>query len=193
VVTDGRDAPVTDGIKHIKKLQKKIVKDKIGKIVTLSGRYYVMDRDKRWDRTKKAYDCIVNGGGEEFTDVLKAIKKNYENDKTDEFIIPIKLKGYQGIKKNDSFIFFNFRTDRTRQLTKAIVEDSFEGWERKPLDVYYVAMTQFYKPMKAHVAFEDQSLQKLLGEIISKAGLKQLRISETEKYAHVTFFLNGQI
>jgi len=177
----------------VKKLIEKIKKVNLGKIVTLSGRYYTMDRDKRWDRTKKAYDCIVNAQGGEFTNILKIIKKCYNRKETDEFIIPKKLKGYDGIKKNDSFIFYNFRTDRTRQLTRAIVEKKFEGWERKPLDVFYVAMTQFYKPMNAHIAFGDQSLNNLLGKIVSKAGLKQLRISETEKYAHVTFFFNGQI
>jgi len=193
VVTDGRDAPVNDGIKHIKKLIKKINDLKLGKIATLSGRYYAMDRDKRWDRTKKAYDCIVKAEGQEFEDVLKSIKESYDKGETDEFIIPKIAKGYDGIKEKDSFIFYNFRTDRTRQLTRAIVEKDFEGWERKPLDVFYVAMTQFYKPMNAHVAFEDQSLNSLLGEVISNAGFKQLRISETEKYAHVTFFFNGQI
>ena len=193
VVTDGRDAPVNDGIKHIRKLIKKIESVGLGKIVTLSGRYYAMDRDKRWSRTKKAYDCIVKGEGEEFADAVNTIKGCYSKDETDEFIVPRKLSGYTGIEKGDSFIFFNFRTDRTRQLTKAIVEKKFSGWKRKPLDVFYVAMTQFYAGMNAHVAFEEQSINNILGEIISKAGLKQLRASETEKYAHVTFFFNGQI
>lgn len=192
-VTDGRDAPVNDGIKHIKRLLVKINEFGIGKIATLSGRYYSMDRDKRWDRTKKAYDCIVSAQADEFTDIVKQIEECYKKNETDEFIIPKKLKGYTGINKKDSFIFFNFRTDRTRQLTQAIVEKDFPGWERKPLGVYFVAMTQFYKPMNAHVAFEDQSLNNLLGEVISKNGIKQLRISETEKYAHVTFFFNGQV
>jgi len=193
VVTDGRDAPVNDGVEHIRNLIKKINGLKVGKIVTLSGRYYTMDRDKRWDRTKKAYDCIVNSEGEEFSDIVEQIKDCYKNDETDEFIVPRKLKGYTGVSKGDGFIFFNFRTDRTRQLTKAIVEKEFPGWERKPLDVYYAAMTQFYKPMNAHVAFEDQFHKNLLGEVISSKGIEQLRISETEKYAHVTFFFNGQI
>ena len=152
-----------------------------------------MDRDQRWDRTKKAYDCVVNAKGEEFSDALEKLKECHAKDETDEFIVPKRITEYNGVKAKDSFIFFNFRTDRTRQLTKAIVEKDFDGWDRKPLDVYYVGMTQFYKPMNAHVAFEDQTLSNLLGQVVSKAGLKQLRISETEKYAHVTFFFNGQI
>jgi 2,3-bisphosphoglycerate-independent phosphoglycerate mutase len=152
-----------------------------------------MDRDKRWERTQKSYDCIVKAGSEEFKDPIRLLESCYKNKETDEFIVPRKVKGYSGLKDNDSFIFYNFRTDRTRQLTQAIVENNFEGFSRKPMNVYYVAMTQFYKPMNAHVAFEDQSMNNLLGQVLAEAGLKQLRISETEKYAHVTFFFNGQI
>jgi len=192
--TDGRDAPITDGLKHIKKLQKKIDELGIGQIATISGRYYSMDRDQRWERTKKAYDCIVNAESEEvFEDIIKTVEECYKNKETDEFIKPKKLSNYEGIKQKDSVFFFNFRTDRTRQLTKAIVEKEFEGWDRSPLDVYYLAMTEFYKPMNAHVIFKDIKLDNLLGPVISDAGLHQLRISETEKYAHVTFFFNGQV
>ena len=194
VITDGRDAPVTDSLKHVKKLLDKFKEIGFGKIATLSGRYYTMDRDKRWDRTKKSYDCIVNGAAhEEFDDIIKQIKVCHGNNETDEFIMPRKSSGYEGVKKEDSFIFYNFRTDRPRQLTMAIVEKEFEGWERKPIDVFYVTMTQYYNPMNAKSAFKDQSFDNLLGEVVSKTGLKQLRISETEKYAHVTFFFNGQI
>lgn len=194
IITDGRDAPVKDSLKHVKKLLDKFKEIGFGKIATLSGRYYTMDRDKRWDRTKKAYDCVVNGDtDEEFDDIIKQIKSCHETDETDEFIIPRKLGGYEGVKKGDSFIFYNFRTDRPRQLTMAIVEKEFEGWERKPTDVFYVTMTQYYSPMNAKSAFKDQSFDNLLGEVVSNEGLKQLRISETEKYAHVTFFFNGQI
>ncbi|MFH1590248.1 MAG: 2,3-bisphosphoglycerate-independent phosphoglycerate mutase [archaeon] len=194
VFTDGRDAPVNNSLKHVKKLLNKFKEIGFGEIVTVSGRYYSMDRDKRWDRTKKAYDCIVNGDSkDEFSNPLTAIKKCHANDETDEFIKPQVLKGYHGVKKNDSMIFFNFRTDRTRQLTKAIVEDKFEGWNRKKLNVLFVAMTPFYKPMNAEVAFKERKIDNLLGEIVSKNGLKQFRVSETEKYAHVTFFFNGQI
>jgi 2,3-bisphosphoglycerate-independent phosphoglycerate mutase len=192
-ITDGRDAPVTDGLKHINALISRISDMGFGKIATISGRYYAMDRDKRWDRTKKAYDCIINGEATQFDDPLSALKSCHENNETDEFINPRKASWYSGIKPQDSIIFFNFRTDRPRQLTRAIVEKEFEGWNRVPLDVFYVGMTQYYIPMNAAVAFKDVSMKNLLGNIVSSQGLKQLRISETEKYAHVTFFFNGQI
>ena len=193
IITDGRDSPVTNNIKHLISLIKKLNEIGFGKIVTISGRFYSMDRDKRWDRTKKAYECIVKGNCEEFDDPVKKIKECYSKNETDEFIIPKKASFYKGIKENDSIIFYNFRTDRPRQLTKAIVEKEFEGWNRKPLNVFFVAMTQYYRPMNGNVAFKDQNIDNLLGNVISKKGLKQLRISETEKYAHITFFFNGQI
>lgn len=191
-ITDGRDAPVNDGANQLAALQNKIMELGFGKIATISGRYFAMDRDKRWDRTEQAYNCIVNGEGEEYSDPIVKIKGCYLKNENDEFIVPSKLTGYEGVKSNDSIIFFNFRTDRVRQLTQAIVENDFEGWDRKPLNVFFVCMTQYYNPMNAGVAFIDQNLNNLLGEVISKEGLKQLRISETEKYAHVTFFFNGQ-
>ena len=193
VITDGRDAPITDSLKHIAKLKQKISEIGFGKIVTVSGRYYAMDRDTRWDRTEKAYNCIINGEGESFLDVEEQIKLCHKNNETDEFIIPRKDQDYSGINDNDSFIFFNFRTDRPRQLTRAIVEDNFSEFERQKKNIFYVAMTQFYQQLNARVAFKDDKINSLLGEIISKNNLNQLRISETEKYAHVTFFFNGQI
>jgi 2,3-bisphosphoglycerate-independent phosphoglycerate mutase len=192
VITDGRDAPVHNAVKHVKKLIQKIKQFKEGKISTISGRFYAMDRDKRWARTKKAYDCIVNAKASSFKDPIVALNKSYKNQETDEFIIPKKHKDYKGIKPKDSVIFYNFRTDRTRQLTKAMVERNFQGWKRNPLDITFVAMTQFYEPLNAGVAFKELNVKNNLGEVISKAGLKQLRISETEKYAHVTFFFNSQ-
>ena len=192
VITDGRDAPVTESLRQLLILNKKITSLGFGKIVSLSGRYFTMDRDKRWERIKKAYDCIALGQGEEFENASVRLKKCYENGETDEFIIPRRLKGYSGFSRGDGVIFFNFRTDRTRQLTQAIVEKKFTGFNRKRLVVNFVAMTQYYKPMSAKVAFADIVLNNLFGEVVSRAGLKQLRISETEKYAHVTFFFNGQ-
>ncbi|MEI7425059.1 MAG: 2,3-bisphosphoglycerate-independent phosphoglycerate mutase, partial [Candidatus Staskawiczbacteria bacterium] len=191
-ITDGRDSPVDDGINKIKDLEKKLKKIGFGKIVTISGRYFAMDRDNRWDRTKKAYDCIINGIGQEYDNAVTKIKDCYLEKQTDEFITPCKANGYKGVKEKDSIIFFNFRTDRVRQLTRAIIDKDFIGWERKPLDVFFVCMTQYYNPINARIAFEDQDFKNILGEIISKKGLKQLRISETEKYAHVTFFFNCQ-
>ncbi len=194
VITDGRDSPITDSIKHVEALNQKFKELGFGKIATVSGRYYSMDRDKRWDRTQKAYNCLVNGTSDEiFEDALEQIKKNHANNETDEFMLPRKSKEFSGIKENDSIIFYNFRTDRTRQLTQAIVELNFEGWERKPLSVFYVAMTQYYIPMNAQVAFKDVAFSNILGEVVSNNKLKQLRISETEKYAHVTFFFNCQV
>ncbi len=193
-ITDGRDAPVTDSLKHIAALEKKMKELGLGKIATVSGRYYTMDRDKRWDRTKKAYDCIVKAECEEsFDDAETIVRQCHAKGETDEFIVPRKAAWYNGVRENDSIIFFNFRTDRPRQLTKAIVEEDFEGWERKPLNVFYVGMCQYYMPMNAKVAFKDQAIDKILGEVVADAGIRQLRISETEKYAHVTFFFNAQI
>jgi len=199
VITDGRDAPVTKSLEYLAKLNAKLSELEFGSIATVSGRFYAMDRDKRWERTRQAYECIVQGKTKtEFTNAVDSIKQSHKANITDEFIVPMKAKDYSGIKENDSIIFFNFRTDRTRQLTQAIVEkdfagNGFEGWKVNPLKVCYVGMTQFYTPMNALVAFPDQSLKNLLGEVVSKEGLTQLRISETEKYAHVTFFFNGQI
>ncbi len=197
IITDGRDAPIHASLKHIKTLQSKLKKIGFGKIATISGRFYAMDRDKRWDRTREAYDCIVSGKVDSselsFTNPEATIKESHAHGISDEFIVPRKFKDYSSVKENDSIIFYNFRTDRTRQLTRAIVEKNFEGWKRKPLRVRFVGMTQFYSPMSARVAFKDASLKNLLGEIVSANGKRQLRISETEKYAHVTFFFNGQI
>jgi 2,3-bisphosphoglycerate-independent phosphoglycerate mutase len=192
-ITDGRDAPVNDSIKNVGRATEKMRQLGFGKIATLSGRYYAMDRNSQWDRTRQAYDCIVGGVcTEEFADPLAQLRKRHKAGETDEFIVPCKLDCYSGVKPKDSIVFFNFRTDRTRQLTQAIVEKEFAGWSRKPLDVTYVAMTQFYKPMNALVAFGDQNIRNILGEVISREGMRQLRISETEKYAHVTFFFNSQ-
>lgn len=194
VFTDGRDAPVTDSIKHIMALTEVMDETGVGRISTICGRYYAMDRNNVWERTKKAYECIVNADTKRtFENPIGYVGGLHKEDETDEFIVPSKLKGYEGVKEDDSVIFYNFRTDRTRQLTKAIVEEEFEGWERKPLKVYYVAMTQFYEPMNAHVAFKDIEITNHLGQVVSDAGKRQLRISETEKYAHVTFFFNGQV
>jgi len=191
IITDGRDAPVTASIEKIKKLQKKIRKIGFGIIATISGRYYAMDRDKKWDRTQRAYDCIIRARAGEYSAVIKQIQECHKKDETDEFIIPRKLIGYSGVKKNDAIIFYNFRTDRPRQLTQAIIEKKFEGWTRTRPNVYFVAMTEFYDSIKTPIAFVDIPLKNLLGEVISHYGLKQLRISETEKYAHVTSFFNG--
>jgi 2,3-bisphosphoglycerate-independent phosphoglycerate mutase len=191
-ITDGRDAPPTNGATYFKEFQEKIDEIGVGEIVTLSGRYFAMDRDNRWDRTEKAYKCIAEGDVEEFDSIQKVLSDSYEKEVTDEFINPVKRKGYEGIKDGDSVIFFNLRTDRTRQLTKSLIEDNFQGFSREKKDINFVAMTQYYSGMKGGVAFKDEPIKNILGEVLSKVGVKQLRISETEKYAHVSFFFNSQ-
>ncbi|MFH1590622.1 MAG: 2,3-bisphosphoglycerate-independent phosphoglycerate mutase [archaeon] len=193
VITDGRDAPVNKGVSMLRDLKQKTASVGIGRIASMSGRYFAMDRDKRWDRTKKAYDCIVKAEAPGFEEAEAQLLSCYEEGETDEFIVPRKATWYEGVKPGDGILFFNFRTDRPRQLTRAIVDDDFEGWERRPLDVHYTGMTQFYSSMNADVAYPDIPLENILGQVISEKGLRQLRISETEKYAHVTFFFNAQI
>ncbi len=192
LITDGRDSPIHESLKNLKLVETKLKKLRFGKIASICGRFYAMDRDERWDRTKKAYECIVNANADSFTNVKKQIKECHKNNESDEFIVPRKLNGYLGIDDKDSIMFFNFRTDRTRQLTKAIVEDKFKGWKRKPKKSCFVAMTKFYDSINALIAFCEIKTKNTLGEIISQNKLNQLRISETEKYAHVTFFFNAQ-
>ncbi len=195
VISDGRDAPVNGTIKNLAELSEYAGTLGFGRIATISGRYYAMDRDKKWERTRASYECIVNANSElTFEDPLKHLEGCYARGETDEFIKPCKAAWYKGINRNDSVIFYNFRTDRTRQLTQALVEEKFAGWERKPSDVYFVAMTEFYSPMdkRAHIAYANVPYTNLLGDVLSATGYRQLRISETEKYAHVTFFFNGQ-
>lgn len=194
VFTDGRDAPVTKSLEYLDRLNNKLNELWFGKIVTLMWRFYAMDRDKRRDRTQIAYNAIVNAQWTYWVDnIIEWIKECHNAWETDEFIKPIVLNWYEWVKSHDSMVFWNFRTDRTRQLTKAIVEKEFDWWDRNPLDVYYAWMTQFYSPMNAHVIFPEVNVKNCLWEVLSKAWLKQLRISETEKYAHVTFFFNWQI
>ncbi|MBC8495207.1 2,3-bisphosphoglycerate-independent phosphoglycerate mutase [archaeon] len=195
VITDGRDAPVTESRKHVKDLLKKLDLLGFGKVATINGRYFAMDRDKRWDRTKKAYNAIILGKSEKkpFMDIRVQLINCHKNHEYDEFIVPRVANWYKGVKPHDSIIFYNFRTDRPRQFTKAVVEKNFIGWKRKPINIFYVGMMDYYRPMSAHYAFEELVLKRLLGEVISENGFKQFRISETEKYAHITFFFNGQI
>ncbi len=193
LITDGRDAPVTKSLEYINELVNKLNELGFGQIVSVTGRYFAMDRDKRWDRTKMYYDAAVHAQAEgTFTNVLEQVKACHHNNETDESIKPRVLEGYEGIKQNDSIIFYNFRTDRPRQFTQAMVEDSFDGFERTKIPVHYVTMTKFYNPMNASIAFGERDVSKILGQVISEANLKQLRISETEKYAHVTFFFNAE-
>jgi len=194
---DGRDTPPASGEMYITKLKEKMQEKGIGKIATISGRYYAMDRDKRWERVKLCYDAMVNGEGKKHTDSIIAIEKSYEQEVFDEFVEPIVMCNNDGtpvakIEKNDSVIFFNFRPDRARQITRSLVDKSFDGFDKKDLNLYFVCFTQYDETMpNVHVAFKPTKLNNTFGEYISKKGLKQLRIAETEKYAHVTFFFNG--
>lgn len=199
VILDGRDVSPTAGREDVKELIEKIKEIGVGKIATVSGRYYTMDRDKRWDRTKLAYDAYTLGRGKEDTDPVAAIEKSYKENITDEFVIPTVIKEngkpVATVDDNDSIIFFNFRPDRARQITRAFVDEDFDGFEReKKVHVFYVTMTEYDKTIKnVLVAFKEQTLENTLGKYISEKGLKQLRIAETEKYAHVTFFFNGGV
>lgn len=196
-ILDGRDVPPTIGKQHLIELEEKIKEIGVGKIATVSGRYYTMDRDKRWERTKLAYDTLVLGEGKEDVSSIEAVQKSYDEGINDEFVIPtiITEKGepIATIDSGDSLIFFNFRPDRARQITRAIVDKDFDGFERdKKVDTFYVTMTEYDKTIEnVHIAFKTGKPENTLGEYISNLGLNQLRIAETEKYAHVTFFFNG--
>ncbi len=191
---DGRDVPPTSGANFAEKLEKHFAEIGIGKIATLGGRYYGMDRDKRWDRVELHYNAIVRGDAPFEENPIAAIRKSYEEGVTDEFVKPfISVKGAE-IKDGDSVVFANFRPDRAREMTRAIVDKEFAGFERNALDVTYVCMAQYDETIEnVLVAFPPQSLEDTFGEYIAKKGLKQLRIAETEKYAHVTFFFNGGV
>ena len=192
IFTDGRDTPIKSALHYLAKLKEQLTKFP-AVIATISGRFYAMDRDRRWDRTEKAYLAIAEGKGRKAKTPEEAIKKAYQNNETDEFITPTVVANYKGVKDNDAIIFFNFRYDRARQLTKAFVEKYFDGFDRiKQKKVLFVAMTEYYPNMPALIAFRKLKLRNILGEVISKNNLLQLRVAETEKYAHVTFFFNGQ-
>ena len=169
----------------------------MGKIATIAGRYYAMDRDKRWDREKLAYDAMVNGEGPKYNSVIQAIEESYQKEIFDEFVVPTVICNNQGepiakIEEHDSVIFFNFRPDRARQITRTLVDDTFNEFETKKLNLYFVTFTQYDETLpNVEIAFKPIALKNTFGEYISKLGYKQLRIAETEKYAHVTFFFNG--
>ena len=193
---DGRDVPPTSGIEYIAALQQKIKELGLGQIATVSGRYYAMDRDNRWERVKLAYDAIVNGEGNKNPDPVAVMQKSYDAGVTDEFIVPTVVTEGAGIKAGDSVIFFNFRPDRARELTRALVDPDFAGFEREKgfFPLTYICMTQYDATMpNVEVAYRPESLANTLGEYLSRLGKTQLRIAETEKYAHVTFFFNGGV
>ena len=194
--TDGRDVDPKSGLGFVSSLEE-FLKNKNGKIASVTGRYYAMDRDKRWERVKLAYDAIVNGEGEHSKNLQESIKKSYDNNVTDEFIKPIVAvdennKPVATLKDGDVVIFFNFRTDRGRQLTQVLSQQDFHEQNMHKLNLYYVTMTNYDNTFQAvHVIFEKDNLNDTLGEILEKHHKKQIRIAETEKYPHVTFFFSG--
>lgn len=194
---DGRDTPPASAENYITKLENKMKEKGIGKIASLSGRYFAMDRDKRWDRVQKAYNAMVNGEGEKSTSATKAIEDSYQKEVFDEFVEPTVICNgdlpVATIDRNDSVILFNFRPDRAREITRTLVDTEFSDFEtRKDLDLYCVCMAEYDATLpNVNVAFKPEKLVNTFGEYISNKGLSQLRIAETEKYAHVTFFFNG--
>lgn len=192
---DGRDVPPSSGADFVDALEEKIAQLGIGRIATIAGRYYAMDRDKRWERTAKAYEAMVDRTGVHAASARQAVDQSYRQGQTDEFVLPAVIDGCGdcGIKSGDGVIFFNFRPDRARQLTRAFVDPGFDGFERRAgfLKLNFATMTQYEENLPVKVAYQPQYLKNTLGEVFAQAGLKQLRIAETEKYAHVTFFFNG--
>ena len=193
---DGRDVPPTSGIDFVRQMKEKLDEVGVGKIATIEGRYYAMDRDNRYERVSKAYAAMVYGEGEFNPDPVAAMQASYDAGVTDEFVVPVVTAKDAQIRENDSIIFANFRPDRAREITRTFVDPEFSGFERRNgcFPVYYVCMTQYDATMpNVHVAFKPQSLTNTFGEYIADNGLTQLRIAETEKYAHVTFFFNGGV
>lgn len=193
---DGRDTPPASGEGYIVELEEKMKELGVGKIASIMGRYYAMDRDKRWERVELAYNALAKGEGLKAISAVDAIEGAYQREEFDEFVKPTVIvendKPIATIKQNDSVIFFNFRPDRAREITRVFVDKNFDGFEKKFLYVNYVCMTQYDETMpNVEVAFKPEKIENTFGEYISKKGYTQLRIAETEKYAHVTFFFNG--
>ncbi|HCQ15252.1 MAG TPA: 2,3-bisphosphoglycerate-independent phosphoglycerate mutase [Cryomorphaceae bacterium] len=191
VFTDGRDTDPKGGLGYVDELEAHLEKT-TGKIASVVGRYYAMDRDKRWERVKLAYDLLVHGKGEKFNSAREAIQASYDEGVTDEFIKPRLIKPAGTIEEGDVVLCFNFRTDRGRQITMALTQQDFPEQDMKKLDLYYVTMTRYDDTFKGvKVIYEKDNLEDTLGEVLSKAGKTQIRIAETEKYPHVTFFFSG--
>lgn len=199
---DGRDTPPKSGIEYIRQLEAFLKEEAFGKIATVSGRYYAMDRDNRWERVEKAYSAIACGEGNYAASAKEAVEDSYLQSVNDEFVLPTVIvegeKPVATVENGDSVVFFNFRPDRAREITRAFIQKDFDSFQRKTgyLNPYYVGFTQYdasFKELGIHTAFLPQNLKNTLGEYLSKLGKTQLRIAETEKYAHVTFFFNGGV
>ncbi|GAB6267015.1 MAG: 2,3-bisphosphoglycerate-independent phosphoglycerate mutase [Methanothrix sp.] len=190
-ILDGRDVPPRSALGYFRDLEEKFSQTGTGSTATVSGRYYTMDRDRRWERVEKAYRCLVYGEGLRAESAEEAVRKGYDRGENDEFIMPTVVDERGMVDDGDSIIFFNFRPDRAREITRAFVGKDFQEFATKPIRVHYTCMTQYDATLNAPVAFPAENLTDTLGEVVSRAGLKQLRIAETEKYAHVTYFFNG--
>ena len=193
---DGRDTPPASAENYIAELENKMAEKGVGKIASIIGRFYAMDRDKRWERVQKAYDALVNGIGQKETSATNAIEKSYQKEVFDEFVLPTLIcnndEPIATISENDSVIFFNYRPDRAREITRSLVDKDFNGFEVKHFPLYYVCFTNYDETIEnVEIAFKKQEITNTFGEILAKNKLTQLRIAETEKYAHVTFFFNG--
>ncbi|MDK4472814.1 2,3-bisphosphoglycerate-independent phosphoglycerate mutase [Fusobacterium necrophorum] len=188
---DGRDTPPSSAINYVKELEEKMKELGVGKLASLSGRYYAMDRDKNWDRVEMAYRAMVLGEGNHGKTAVEVLESSYAEGKTDEFVLPTLVDERGKIGKGEVFINFNFRPDRAREITRALNDKEFTAFSREHLDLKFYCMRQYDTGIEAKVIYEDKNILNTFGEVISKAGLKQLRTAETEKYAHVTFFFNG--
>ena len=192
--TDGRDEPPMSAAGYIEQLVRQIEQVGVGRIASISGRYYAMDRDKRWDRTEKAYRTVVEASGPTAPDPVAFIRESYKAGTTDEFLIPTRIaSGAPPMRDGDSVVFFNFRPDRARQLSHAMVDDQWEHFERRhrPRLAHFVTFTEYEKGLPAEVAFPDEPVAHVVAEVVSEAGWAQFHTAETEKYAHVTYFFNG--
>ena len=188
---DGRDTDPKSGKGFVEQLEAHMAKS-TGKIASVVGRFYAMDRDKRWDRVKTAYDLLVNGQGELVSSAAAGVEASYEAGVTDEFIKPVKVEGTANIQADDAVIFFNFRNDRAREITSVLTQEDMPEMEMKTMPLYYCCLTPYDDKFKGvHILFDKENVQDTLGEVVAKAGKNQLRIAETEKYAHVTFFFSG--
>ena len=192
--TDGRDTAPDSGMGFVEKLERKLT-EYTGKIASVSGRFYAMDRDKRWNRVQKAYDVLVSGKGDTGNSALEIMKKSYDRDVTDEFIIPANVvedgKPVALIEEGDAVLFFNYRSDRARELSIVLNDTEFNDFPTKKLDLLYKTMTSYREDFEYEILFPKSKYENLLGKVVADNGLSQLRIAETEKFAHITFFFNG--
>ncbi len=193
---DGRDTPPSSACTYLETVEKELSKYGLPQVASVVGRYWIMDRDNRWERVEKGYDCLVSGDGEKAENAIAGVKKSYENKITDEFVEPIVCLGEESrIHDNDAIIFFNYRPDRAREISKAVMFPDFDGFARKEVrkNLYYVTFTEYDKTFTFPVAFEKKKMVNILGDVLEANGINQFRTAETEKYAHVTFFFNGGV